>query len=118
MEWPGPLVRPRPRRCGTVRVRPCLATRAICAAVNVGKICSEREAVSGSGVFGSAMFSYSRNCQTSTATQAEPEDLLGLLAWHIILLNSCAARPEARPRRVGGRTVRFWEDCRGSLLPR
>src|SRR5215469_10682568 len=66
----------------TVRVRPCLATRAICTAVNVGKICSEREAVSGSGVFGSAILS----CQTSTVTQAEPGDLPGLLAWHIILI--------------------------------
>src|SRR5262249_1529847 len=24
----------------------------------------------------------------------------------------CAARAEARPRRVGGRTARFWKDCR------
>ena len=31
---------------------------------------------------------------------------------------SCAARVEARPRRVGGRTARFWKDCRRSLQPR
>src|SRR5215469_12770694 len=31
---------------------------------------------------------------------------------------SCEARAEARPRLVGERTVRFWRDCRGSLLPR
>src|SRR5215469_9642768 len=31
---------------------------------------------------------------------------------------SCAARVEARPRRVGGRTARFWKDCRGSLQRR
>src|SRR6516225_3297174 len=30
--------------------------------------------------------SYSRNCQTSTATEAEPGDLPGLLAWHIVLI--------------------------------
>src|SRR5262249_52731345 len=31
---------------------------------------------------------------------------------------SCAARAEARPRRVGARTARLWKDCRGSLQPR
>src|SRR5262245_50433747 len=30
---------------------------------------------------------------------------------------SCATRAEARPRRAGGRTARFWKDCRGSLQP-
>src|SRR6516225_12211684 len=32
--------------------------------------------------------------------------------------NFCAAQAEARPRRVGGRTVRLWKDSRGSLRPR
>jgi hypothetical protein len=44
----------------------------------------------GSGRIGSP--SDSRNCQTSTDTQAVPEDLPGLLAWHIILI-------VAQPRR-------------------
>src|SRR5262250_3962484 len=86
MEWPAPLVRPRPRRCELcgcgrawqhVRFAPkSTSERSARNEKRSAEVeCSVRPCLATPGI-----------AKTSTATQAEPEDLPGLLAWHIILL--------------------------------
>src|SRR5262252_6403461 len=117
MEWPGPLVRPRPRRCEL-----CGCGRAWQHVRFAPKSTSERSA---------------RNEKRSAEVECSVRPYLATLGIVKVLLPprqsrgspcvtsvahylsySCEARAEVRPRLVGERTVRFWRDCRGSLQPR
>src|SRR5215472_12162231 len=84
MEWPGPLVRPRPRRCEL-----CGCGRAWQHVRFAPKSMSERSARSekrSAEVECSVRPYLLPELSRSTATQAEPGDLPGLLVWHIILI--------------------------------